>query len=120
MANNVAYTSGMLIAHTDYPALHFAPGVSSRSDASSAASFRAGEKKKKGAHVPLQVQFLHCISQAVEGGESQLVDGFHMAEQLRKEDPEAFKTLTSTVVDFTDTGEDYCDFMLQSKKRIIE
>lgn len=29
MANNVAYTSGMLIVHTDYPALHFAPGVSS-------------------------------------------------------------------------------------------
>lgn len=28
MANNVAYTSGMLIVHTDYPALHFAPGVS--------------------------------------------------------------------------------------------
>ncbi|TNM90794.1 hypothetical protein fugu_003083 [Takifugu bimaculatus] len=92
MANNVAYTSGMLIVHTDYPALHFAPGV----------------------------QFLHCISQAAEGGESQVVDGFHMAEQLRKEDPEAFRILTSTLVDFTDTGEDYCDFMLQSKKCIID
>lgn len=66
------------------------------------------------------MQFLHCISQAAEGGESQVVDGFHMAEQLRKEDPEAFRILTSTLVDFTDTGEDYCDFMLQSKKCIIE
>lgn len=66
------------------------------------------------------MQFLHCISQAVEGGESQVVDGFHMAEQLRKEDPEAFRILTSTLVDFTDTGKDYCDFMLQSKKCIIE
>lgn len=66
------------------------------------------------------MQFLHCISQAVEGGESQIVDGFHVAEQLRKEDPEAFGTLTSTLVDFTDTGKDYCDFMLQSKKCIIE
>lgn len=28
MANNVAYTSGKLSLHTDYPALHFAPGVS--------------------------------------------------------------------------------------------
>lgn len=28
MANNVAYTSGRLSLHTDYPALHFAPGVS--------------------------------------------------------------------------------------------
>lgn len=66
------------------------------------------------------MQFLHCISQAAEGGESQVVDGFHMAEQLRKEDPEAFRILSSTLVDFTDTGEDYCDFMLQSKKCIIE
>ncbi|XP_070710509.1 gamma-butyrobetaine dioxygenase [Pempheris klunzingeri] len=92
MANNVAYTSGRLSLHTDYPALHFAPGV----------------------------QFLHCINQAVGGGESQVVDGFHMAKQLQREDPEAFRTLTSLHVDFTDTGMDYCDFMLQSKKCIID
>ncbi|KAM7424558.1 hypothetical protein PAMA_000754 [Pampus argenteus] len=92
MANNVAYTSGKLSLHTDYPALHFAPGV----------------------------QFLQCIQPAAEGGESEVVDGFHMAEQLQREDPEAFDTLTSLQVDFTDTGTDYCDFMLQSKKRIID
>lgn len=92
MANNVAYTSGKLSQHTDYPALHFAPGV----------------------------QFLHCINQAKEGGESEVVDGFHMAEQLQREDPEAFRTLSSLQVDFTDTGTDYCDFMLQSKKCIID
>ncbi|XP_077375000.1 gamma-butyrobetaine dioxygenase [Festucalex cinctus] len=92
MANNVAYTSGNLSLHTDYPALHFAPGV----------------------------QFLHCISQAKEGGDSEVVDGFHTAEELRREDPEAFRTLASLLVDFTDTGADYCDFMLQSKKRIID
>lgn len=28
MANNVAYTSGKLSLHTDYPALHHPPGVS--------------------------------------------------------------------------------------------
>lgn len=66
------------------------------------------------------MQFLHCINQAVDGGESEVVDGFHMAEQLHREDPEAFDTLTSLHVDFTDTGTDYCDFMLQSKKCIIE
>ncbi|MEQ2255238.1 hypothetical protein ILYODFUR_011783 [Ilyodon furcidens] len=92
MANNVAYTSGKLSLHTDYPALHFAPGV----------------------------QFLHCINQAEEGGESEVVDGFHMAEQLQREDPEAFQTLTSLRVDFTDSGTDYCDFMLQSKNCIID
>uniref|UniRef100_A0AAQ4QJL1 Butyrobetaine (gamma), 2-oxoglutarate dioxygenase (gamma-butyrobetaine hydroxylase) 1 n=1 Tax=Gasterosteus aculeatus aculeatus TaxID=481459 RepID=A0AAQ4QJL1_GASAC len=91
MANNVAYTSGKLGLHTDYPAMHFAPGV----------------------------QFLHCISAAEEGGESEMVDGFHMAELLRREDPEAFRTLCSVHVDFTDTGTDYCDFMLQSKKKSI-
>ncbi|XP_061671193.1 gamma-butyrobetaine dioxygenase isoform X2 [Syngnathoides biaculeatus] len=92
MANNVAYTSGNLSLHTDYPALHFAPGV----------------------------QFLHCIGQAEEGGDSEVVDGFHAAERLRADDPEAFRTLASLLVDFTDTGTDYCDFMLQSKKRIID
>lgn len=66
------------------------------------------------------MQFLHCIKQAVEGGESNVVDGFHMAKQLQREDPEAFRTLTSLRVDFNDTGTDYCDFMLQSKKCIIE
>lgn len=66
------------------------------------------------------MQFLHCIKQAVEGGESNVVDGFHMAKQLQREDPEAFRTLTSLRVDFHDTGTDYCDFMLQSKKCIIE
>lgn len=28
MANNVAYTTGRLSLHTDYPALHYTPGVS--------------------------------------------------------------------------------------------
>ncbi|XP_047196678.1 gamma-butyrobetaine dioxygenase-like [Hippoglossus stenolepis] len=91
MANNLAYTSKRLSLHTDYPALHFSPGV----------------------------QFVHCI-QAVEGGESEVVDGFHMVELLQREDPEAYRTLTSTLVDFTDMGRDYCDFLLQSKKHVID
>lgn len=66
------------------------------------------------------MQFLHCIEQAAEGGESEVVDGFHMAEQLRRDEPEAFALLTTLPVDFTDSGADYCDFALQSKKCIIE
>lgn len=77
-------------------------------------------KKRALVGLSSQVQFVHCISQAVEGGESEMVDGFHMAELLQREDPEAHRTLTSTLVDFTDTGRDYCDFLLQSKKYIIE
>ncbi|XP_068580373.1 gamma-butyrobetaine dioxygenase [Cebidichthys violaceus] len=92
MANNLAYTSGKLSPHTDYPALYHTPGV----------------------------QLLHCISDAEEGGESELVDGFHAAELLRREDPEAFRTLTSARVDFTDMGTDYCEFLLQSKQCTIE
>ncbi|KAI5088678.1 gamma-butyrobetaine dioxygenase isoform X1 [Silurus meridionalis] len=92
MANNVAYTSGKLSLHTDYPALHNPPGV----------------------------QFLHCLQQAVQGGESEVVDGFHMAELLRREDPEAFNILSSLYVDYTDSGSDYCDFNVQSKNRIID
>ncbi|XP_026860576.1 gamma-butyrobetaine dioxygenase [Electrophorus electricus] len=91
-ANNVAYTSGRLSLHTDYPALHHPPGV----------------------------QFLHCLQQSQQGGESEVVDGFHMAELLRREAPEAFGILSSLWVDFTDTGSDYCDFFVQSKNRIID
>ncbi|XP_075423404.1 gamma-butyrobetaine dioxygenase isoform X2 [Ascaphus truei] len=91
-ANNVAYTSGKLSFHTDYPALQYPPGV----------------------------QFLHCLKQAETGGESELVDGFYVCNKLREQNPEAFNILTSAQIDFTDTGVDYCDFSLQSKQRIIE
>lgn len=46
------------------------------------------------------VQLLHCLANAVEGGESGLVDGFHAAALLRAEDPEAFAVLTRTPVTF--------------------
>ncbi|XP_072277928.1 gamma-butyrobetaine dioxygenase [Pyxicephalus adspersus] len=91
-ANNVAYTSGKLSLHTDYPALQYPPGV----------------------------QFLHCLKQSETGGESEVVDGFHVCNKLREQNPEAFRILTSTQIDFTDTGIDFCDFSLQSKQRIIE
>ncbi|KAM4617292.1 gamma-butyrobetaine dioxygenase [Discoglossus pictus] len=91
-ANNVAYTAGKLSLHTDYPALQCPPGV----------------------------QFLHCLKQSECGGESEVVDGFHVCRKLREQTPAAFNTLTSTQIDFTDTGVDYCDFSLQSKQRIIE
>ncbi|KAM9301616.1 gamma-butyrobetaine dioxygenase [Gastrophryne carolinensis] len=91
-ANNVAYTSGKLSLHTDYPALQYPPGV----------------------------QFLHCLKQSETGGESEVVDGFQVCKQLKKQNPDAFNILTSTQIDFTDIGVDYCDFSLQSKQRIIE
>ena len=46
------------------------------------------------------VQLLHCLSNAVDGGESGLVDGFHAAALLRAENPAAFDVLTRTAVTF--------------------
>ncbi|KAM7084652.1 gamma-butyrobetaine dioxygenase [Molossus nigricans] len=91
-ANNVAYTTGKLSFHTDYPALHHPPGV----------------------------QLLHCIKQTVTGGDSEIVDGFNICRKLKEKDPRAFQILSSTFVDFTDIGVDYCDFSVQSKHKIIE
>ncbi|MDW5376050.1 TauD/TfdA family dioxygenase [Halomonas sp. HP20-15] len=38
--------------------------------------------------------WLHCLSNAAEGGDSTLVDGFMAARRLRQEDPAAFDCLT--------------------------
>ncbi|XP_037257509.1 gamma-butyrobetaine dioxygenase isoform X1 [Falco biarmicus] len=91
-ANNVAYTTGKLCFHTDYPVLQHPPGV----------------------------QFLHCIKQTAAGGESQVVDGFHVSRMLKKQNPQAYQILTSTAVDYTDIGVDFCDFAVQCKQRIID
>lgn len=91
-ANNVAYTTGKLSFHTDYPALHHPPGV----------------------------QLLHCIKQTVTGGDSEIVDGFNVCQKLKEKNIWAFHILSSTFVDFTDIGVDYCDFSVQSKHKIIE
>ncbi|XP_025030981.1 gamma-butyrobetaine dioxygenase isoform X2 [Python bivittatus] len=91
-ANNVAYTTEKLSFHTDYPVLQFPPGI----------------------------QLLHCIKQTSTGGQSEIVDGFHVANKFKEQNPYAFQILTSTFVDFTDIGVDYCDFAMQSKQRIID
>jgi gamma-butyrobetaine dioxygenase len=46
------------------------------------------------------IQLLHCLTNAAEGGDSGLVDGFHAAARLRQERPEAFDVLTRTPVTF--------------------
>lgn len=43
---------------------------------------------------------LHCLRNDAEGGESTLVDGLHVAETLRREDPAAFEVLTATATRF--------------------
>ncbi|MBR7826729.1 TauD/TfdA family dioxygenase [Actinospica sp. MGRD01-02] len=46
------------------------------------------------------IQLLHCLANAAEGGDSGLVDGFHAAATLRREQPDAFGILTRTPVTF--------------------
>jgi len=47
-----------------------------------------------------QLQLLHCLEAAGEGGASIVVDGFAVAERLRRDAPEAFDRLTKTKVPF--------------------
>jgi trimethyllysine dioxygenase len=44
------------------------------------------------------LQLLHCLEFAGSGGESVLVDGFRIAEELRAADPEAYATLATVEV----------------------
>lgn len=46
------------------------------------------------------LQLLHCLTSAVAGGDSGLVDGFRAAATLRDERPEAFAVLSRTCVPF--------------------
>ncbi len=70
--NNLAYTSIALPLHTDLPNQEVPPGY----------------------------QFLHCLANEATGGGSIFADGFAMAEDLRNEDPEAFRLLCETPIPF--------------------
>lgn len=57
---------------------------------------------------------LHCIVQSKVGGNNLLVDGFYVAEQLRKLNKKQFDILSQTYVNWQDHGED--DNCLFNKK----
>lgn len=70
--NNAAYTSLPLEPHVDLPN-HWAPP---------------------------DIQLLFCIVNEAEGGDSTLVDGLKVTNDLRREVPEAFHILSSRPIDF--------------------
>ncbi|APE30294.1 gamma-butyrobetaine,2-oxoglutarate dioxygenase [Halomonas aestuarii] len=70
--NNAAYTAIGLALHTDLP------------------NWRQ----------PPDIQLLYCLENDAEGGESIFADGFAAAEALREQDPEAFRLLAETPIDF--------------------
>lgn len=73
---NIAYLNGNLQLHTDLPYYSYIPGVT----------------------------ILHYLKQSQFGGLSTLVDGFQIAERMRKETPEAFEVLSRVPVNFVDKG----------------
>ena len=73
--NNTAYTADALRNHTDLPYFEYAPGY----------------------------QFLHCLVNDAKGGNSSVVDGFAVANYLKRYEKDAFKVLSDTYVKFKDT-----------------
>jgi len=72
--NNSAYTAHALKNHMDLPWFETPPGY----------------------------QFLHCLVNSAEGGDSSSVDGFAVADYLRKNEKEIFNTLVSIPLKFRD------------------
>ncbi|XP_038077327.1 gamma-butyrobetaine dioxygenase-like [Patiria miniata] len=69
-----------------------------------------------------QIQMLHCLRRTVdvEGGENQFVDGLHVAQQIQREFPEAYKTLTTQDVDVAcATFEDHRQLRLKRRSPTI-
>lgn len=92
--NNLAYTGEPLGLHMDLPFYQYSPGI----------------------------QCLHCVKQAdgLTGGENQFVDTFHVAKQLKIENPEAFHILTTVPVDFYDIGFDSYKFHVAFRRPIYQ
>ena len=72
--NNSAYTAHALRNHMDLPWFETPPGY----------------------------QFLHCLINSAEGGDSSAVDGFAVADYLRKNEKDIFDTLVSIPLKFRD------------------
>jgi gamma-butyrobetaine dioxygenase len=77
--NNLAYTSHALPLHTDLANQELPPGF----------------------------QFLHCLANEAVGGGSTFCDGFAIAADLARDDPEAFRLLSKTPVPFRFHDEEY-------------
>ncbi|XP_017111689.1 gamma-butyrobetaine dioxygenase [Drosophila elegans] len=76
-AQNFAYLSLPLPLHTDLPYYEYKPSVN----------------------------ILHCVVQTESpGGSNMLVDGFHIADILRRDHPADFERLCRVVVDWNDIG----------------
>lgn len=71
-ADSNAYTSMTLPLHSDLTTREYVPGL----------------------------QFLHCLENSADGGDSLLADGFQIAQTLKVRQPDCFDILTSTPITF--------------------
>lgn len=77
--SNVAYLSSALQLHTDLPYYEYKPGVN----------------------------LLHCLVQSQsKGGYNQITDGFYVAQQMKQNFPAYFKTLSETLINWSDIGQE--------------
>ncbi|XP_033104009.1 gamma-butyrobetaine dioxygenase-like [Anneissia japonica] len=68
------------------------------------------------------IQILHCIQKSEYGGISEFADGFKVAYDLQKEDPETFDTLSTVALSFVNHGlhkSSKADYVLCDWKPII-
>ncbi|MGG7644246.1 TauD/TfdA family dioxygenase [Rhodovulum sp. YNF3179] len=86
---NLAYTSKALELHTDVPAEELAPGI----------------------------QYLHCRRNSVAGGLNLFLDGTAVANDLREDDPEAFRLLSETEIPFY---KEHDGIDMRARQRVIE
>jgi gamma-butyrobetaine dioxygenase len=84
--NNSAYTADALPLHSDLPNQELPPGI----------------------------QFLHCLANSAEGGDSVFADGLALAEDLAEADPDAFAVLSTVAVPFRFHDRD-CDLRHRQK-----
>jgi gamma-butyrobetaine dioxygenase len=87
--NNAAYSSDPIQPHTDLPFYDHPPCI----------------------------QTFHCIKQAEIGGSNYFVDGFSIADQLKKMDKKLFQIMAREELLFFDRGENW---HLQSKHKTIQ
>ena len=73
-----AYTSMALPLHTDLCTREYMPGL----------------------------QFLHCLENSSDGGDSLLADGFYLAQLLKQQAPEHYATLSTVPMDFYNKAKD--------------
>ncbi|XP_078583871.1 gamma-butyrobetaine dioxygenase-like [Branchiostoma floridae x Branchiostoma japonicum] len=123
---DVAYSSVKLGLHTDLNSYNYKPGVSLASYILDKKNVTENINTEGKIAFPgrklcfIQVQMLHCIEQTKgEGGDNSLVDGFNAAHQLKEENPDAFRLLTTLKVTFRHVGVDYNKYFLLQRQNII-